>query len=182
MYICSILNVKFGFTKMFTPITDLAEFTGFFSFFFKTLQRKCFVALALKSVCAEKSQSYVVNVYFLCPERCSQWVLVSMSQWLKLQPGLQKQQQNPVLTAVLLNVLWHVPGFGACLTLFGPVEAGGHKETGRWLGSSFKLASWPFCVLCSSHKVENRQEPTGSEWKLLLFQYIPGLLLKLLML
>lgn len=128
---------------------------------------------ALKSVRAEKSQSYVVNVYFLCPQRCSQGVLVSMSQWLKLQPGLQKHQQNPVLTAVLLNVLWHMPGFGACLTLFGPVEAGGHKETGRWLGSSFKLASWPFCVLCSSHKVENRQEPTGSEWKLLLFQYIP---------
>lgn len=45
MYIGSILNVKSGFAKMFMPITDLAEFTGVFSLFFKTLQRKCFVVL-----------------------------------------------------------------------------------------------------------------------------------------
>lgn len=71
-------------------------------------------------------------------------------------------------------VLWHVPGFGACLTVAGPVEAVGHMEPVRWLGSSFKLASWEFCVLCSFHKVENRQEPAGSEWKQLLFLSISG--------
>lgn len=29
-YICSILNVKFGFPKVFIPILDLAELTGVF--------------------------------------------------------------------------------------------------------------------------------------------------------
>lgn len=49
-YICSILNVKFGFPKVFIPILDLAELRGF-PFFFKTLQRKCFVVLFCLNFC-----------------------------------------------------------------------------------------------------------------------------------
>lgn len=57
IYVCSILNVKFGFAKVFTSITDLAEHTGvFFSFFFKTLRRKCFVTLfCLTSISASRN-------------------------------------------------------------------------------------------------------------------------------